>query len=266
MTKVKPKGPRSGFSTDEEYEDWLKELFTKWWSDFTVANKKAASWEEMQFPAPVTTQTGYQGGKPLGVNPSGVKAVAPGVPYFPPSSYMAPTPVYQPGYGTPPQPATANYGYGGFAYAPQPAKFGYQPPVQPQYGGQNPDVLKQIWNNYLINTDTGAMRVAPGAYDYALSYENMRRYQDSGGVETGAMNRYGQPVGTLAPYGQSGGPSSPGRVTGSHMPAGYIGPNPNRGAFNKARAARRAKYKEKNPDAAGFGTSSAAAGGMAQWS
>jgi hypothetical protein len=80
------------------------------------------------------------------------------------------------------------------------------------------------------------------------------------------MNRWGQPHGTPGPYLQSGGPSSPGSVTGSHMPAGYIGPNPNRGAFNKARAARRGKYKERNPGAEGFGISSAAAGGLAQWS
>lgn len=92
-------------------------------------------------------------------------------------------------------------------------------------------------------------------------------------------NRYGQPVGTMAPYGQTmrrmgfahfGGPdvlidpNDPSKGGKSYSRQEYR--NPNRGAFNSARYARRAKRINPNKKEKGEGIQSASSGSLVNWS
>ena len=145
--------------------------------------------------------------------------------------------------------------------------------------------MERVMGNYVYNTNTGQWAIAPGANDYALSYTNLNR----GG---GALNAYGQPVGTLAPMQRtrqfSNNPQRIGgtvaaptaeelqqslnSITKNIQNFRYTG---KQGSYTAARSGRRLKLMKRRKgllsDALsqlgtpGYGTSGAGVGGMAQW-
>jgi hypothetical protein len=99
---------------------------------------------------------------------------------------------------------TGQYQSYGFPYAPQPAP-GIAPegratttqaPAFSPFGGVGPFTGEE-WANMTRNYSPGGYWTGQGI-DYGLSYENLSRGKDTG--EPGALNAYGQPIGTPAPF------------------------------------------------------------------
>jgi hypothetical protein len=155
-----------------------------------------------------------------------------------------------------------------------------QQPQQPSWGNGNTfnDFIKGASETkaaagwYYYNPETGDSWLASGMADAqarAGGKGSIGYYDPNYGKGMAGNSGFGSLGGGRKMAGIGGGTFGK-MVDGVFVPTGltanYQGNNPNRGAFNKARAARRAKYKERNPGAEGFGISSAAAGGLAQWS
>jgi hypothetical protein len=203
----------------------------------------------------------------------------------------APAQSWQPAYpgGTPQAgyPMPSQYVSTGFAYQPQPVRQAQQTQLPGQLGpGWNRDDLRGPFANRYYdpnyNNDLAVYQNPDNPWEFAGWRWDPKEVGGYKFSNTGTeRNAYGQPAGTIAPYGQTGGAHHGlGHVTAvgtmvngefveTGLPAGETQTNPNRSVRTFMRNSRRKKAKERRSayeeQSNGYGVQSAASGTATSW-